>query len=145
MAYGKSNPSYDGFDLVAYYLYYYAMATQYTVCFVTVDSEKIAASIAEGLVEGRLAACVSTVDGVSSTYRWQGKLEKSKESLLIIKTRKTLAEDVEQFVKKNHPGTTPEVIFLDVAHGGKAYLDWLGANTLFTSNIPQDRLGKSDY
>lgn len=119
------------------------MTTPYTVCFVTVGDEKTAALIAKGLVEGRLAACVSVIGHVSSTYRWKDKLETDRECLLLIKTRKTLTADVQQFIKSNHPSKVPEVIFLNVANGSKAYLDWLGANTLFTSNISRDKAEKN--
>jgi periplasmic divalent cation tolerance protein len=118
------------------------MGTPYTVCFVTAGDEKTAASLAKGLVEDKLAACVSVVGNVSSTFRWEDKIETSKEYLLIIKTRKTLANDVQQFIKAKHPSKTPEVIFLDVSCGSMAYLNWMGANTLFTSNITKDKPGK---
>ena len=119
------------------------MPTPYTVCLVTVDDEKTASLIAGGLVEGKLAACVSVIGGVTSTYRWKGKVEKAGEFMLVIKTRKNLVEDVEQFVKGSHTGTVPEILFLDIEHGSKDYLDWLGANTLFTTNIPKDTTGKA--
>ena len=119
------------------------MPTPYTVCLVTVGDEKTASLIAGGLVKGKFAACVSVVGGVASTYRWKGKVEKAKEYLLIIKTRKNLVEDVEQFIKRNHTYTVPEIFFLDIGYGSKEYLDWLGANTLFTTNIPKDTIGKA--
>ena len=119
------------------------MPTLYTVCLVTVGDEKTADLIARGLVEGKFAACVSVIGNVASTYRWQGKVERSQEFLLIIKTRQKLREDVEQFVKRNHTYTTPEILFLDVEYGSREYLDWVGANTLFTSNIPKDKQGKT--
>lgn len=119
------------------------MPTQYSVCLVSIGDEQTASSIAKGLVEGKLAACVSVVGGLNSFYRWKGKLEKSGEYLLIIKTRKKLMEDVEQFVKSNHNYTTPEIIFLNIEHGSAEYLDWLGANTMFTSNIAKDKNGKT--
>jgi len=115
------------------------MPTQYTVCLVTVGDEKTADLIAKGLVEGKFAACVSVIGNVASTYRWQGKVEKNQEFLLVIKTRKKLCADVEQFVKRSHTYTAPEVLFLNVEYGSSEYLDWVGANTLFTSNIPKDK------
>jgi periplasmic divalent cation tolerance protein len=118
------------------------MATQYTVCFVTAGDEKTAASLAKDLVEDKLAACVSVVGNVLSTYRWEDKIETSRECLLIIKTRKNLTDDVQQFIKSHHPSKTPEVIFLDVSGGSMAYLNWVGANTLFTSNISKDKIGR---
>ena len=118
------------------------MPTPYHMCFVTVGDEKTASLIAKGLVEEKLAACVNVVGNVTSFYRWQGKVEKSAEFLLIIKTRKNLLEDVEQFVRHKHTYTVPEILFLNIAEGNKEYLDWLGANTLFTTNIAKDKNGK---
>ncbi len=119
------------------------MPTPYTVCLVTAGDEKTADLIARGLVEGKFAACVSVIANVASTYRWQGRVENSRECLLVIKTREKLREDVEQFVKRNHTYAAPEIIFLNVEYGSPEYLDWLGANTLFTSNIPEDTTGKT--
>lgn len=112
--------------------------TDYEVCFVTVGDKKTADLITEGLLRDRLAACVSAVPGVQSAYTWKGRIEKSEEILLIIKTRRTLREDVVQFVKKHHTYETPETIFLTIQAGSQAYLDWLGANTAFTTNIPKE-------
>ncbi|HOW89012.1 MAG TPA: divalent-cation tolerance protein CutA, partial [Elusimicrobiales bacterium] len=86
------------------------MATPYTVCCVTVDDKAAAKALAEGLVSGRLAACVSVLPGVSSTYRWMGRLERAEESLLLIKTRKSLKGPLRRFVTDNHPAKVPEVI-----------------------------------
>ncbi len=118
------------------------MSTPYTVCLVTVGDEKTASLISEGLIEGRFAACVSVVGGVTSTYRWKDKVEKSKGFMLVIKTRKNLIEDVEQFIKRNHTDTVPEILFLNIERGSREYLDWIGASTLFTTNIPKDKAGK---
>ncbi|MBU2574224.1 MAG: divalent-cation tolerance protein CutA [Elusimicrobia bacterium] len=119
------------------------MPTPYLMCFVTVGDEKTASRIAQGLVEGKLAACVNVIGKVSSFYRWQRKVEKSPECLLIIKTRKNLLKDVEQFVKRKHTYTVPEILFLNIDDGNREYLNWLGANTLFTANIPKDKSGKN--
>jgi periplasmic divalent cation tolerance protein len=118
------------------------MPTPYSVCLVTVGDEKTASLIAKGLVERKLAACVSMVDRVLSVYRWKGKVGKSRELLLIIKTRKNLVADVEQFIKNNHTYTVPEILFLNIEKGSGEYLDWIGANTLFSTNIPKDKTGK---
>jgi periplasmic divalent cation tolerance protein len=115
------------------------MATEYDICFVTVGDRKTAEKIAGGLLQGRLAACVSVVPGVESSYWWKDRIEKSQELLLVIKTRRALREDVAQFVKTNHPYTVPETVFLAMDGAPKAYQDWLGANTLFTTNIPKDK------
>lgn len=116
------------------------MTTDYDICFVTAGDKKTADAIAEGLVKERLAACVSAVPGVESTYWWKDAIEKATETLLVIKTRRTLREDIIQFIKRHHPAAVPETIFARIDGGAKSYLDWLGANTLFTTNIPLDKL-----
>lgn len=115
------------------------MPALYQICFVTVGDKESAGRISETLLREKLAACVSMVEGVTSSYRWQGKLETSREILLLIKTRKSLAADVAQFVKKHHPYTVPEIIFTDIDGGSPDYLDWLGANTVLSANVPRER------
>jgi periplasmic divalent cation tolerance protein len=81
--------------------------------------------LATKLVEGGLVACVNVVPGVASVYRWEGKLEKSEESLLIIKCSRERVEEVTEEVLKNHPYSVPEVLGLRVKGGNPAYMDWV--------------------
>lgn len=104
--------------------------TEFRVILCTVPDAATGATIAEALVEERLAACVNRIDGIHSTYRWEGKLERAGESLLVIKTRAALVADVIARVRALHPYTVPEIIALPVADGHPAYLAWLGAQTL---------------
>ena len=115
------------------------MNTRYDICLVTAGNKAAAQKLAEGLLRGRLAACVSTVPGVNSTYWWKGRLEKASEVLLLIKTRRILREDIIQFVKRHHPYAVPETIFTEIDGASRAYQDWIGANTIFTTNIPKDK------
>jgi len=113
--------------------------TQYDICFVTVGDKKTAGEIASGLLKERLAACVSAVPGVESSYWWKNRIETATETLLIIKTRRVLRENIIQFVKLNHPYDVPETVFTEIDGASSDYLDWIGANTLFTPNIPKDK------
>ena len=115
------------------------MNTQYDICFVTVGDRKTAGEIASGLLKEKLAACVSSVHGVESSYWWKDRIESSSETMLIIKTRRILREDIIQFVKRHHPYDVPETIFTGIDGASRDYLDWIGANTLFTTNIPIDK------
>jgi periplasmic divalent cation tolerance protein len=103
------------------------MATPYTICLVTVGDEKTASVITDELLKKKLAACVSTVPGLVSVYRWKNKIERAREILLMIKTKKALREDVTRAVRRKHPYSVPEILFLDIDNGNKEYLDWLGA------------------
>ena len=46
------------------------------------------------LVERNLAACVNILPGMISHYRWQGAVERGEETVMIVKTRASLAERV---------------------------------------------------
>lgn len=50
----------------------------------TVPSKKLGDRIAKVLVERNLAACVQVLGPMGSTYSWKGKLETSKEWLVLI-------------------------------------------------------------
>ncbi len=87
--------------------------------------EQQASDFAAALVERRLAACVNIVGPVRSIYRWQGKLERENEFLLIIKTTSEQAARLEAAFNEMHPYELPELVELSVEGGSEAYLSWI--------------------
>ena len=85
----------------------------------------IAEELATKLVEAGLVACVNIVPSVTSIYKWEGKIQKDQEQLLIIKTPLAKADGLVDFVKANHPYSVPEVILTPIVAGNPAYLNWL--------------------
>jgi periplasmic divalent cation tolerance protein len=81
--------------------------------------------LANKLVGNKLAACVNVIHNISSTYYWQGKIEKDSEDLMIIKTRRSFFEKLNKFIKENHPYTVPEIVALNVEDVSESYLQWL--------------------
>jgi periplasmic divalent cation tolerance protein len=104
--------------------------SEYVVVFVTAESGEEAAHISRILLESRKAACINIIEGVNSMYRWQGRIDSAKESLLVIKTRASLMEEIIQVVKEIHTNEVPEIIALPVIGGSRDYLDWVGKETL---------------
>jgi periplasmic divalent cation tolerance protein len=93
---------------------------------VTCGSRNEARKIARGLVEQRLAACVSEIAApVASTYRWKGKAGSAKEFLLLIKTSKGRFAALRDAVREMHSYDVPEIIVLPIAAGLGSYLDWI--------------------
>ncbi len=99
------------------------------IVFVTAGSGEEASRIAESLVSEHLAACVNIVGGVESVYRWEGKVTRDSEVLLIIKTTDERYEELENRVKQLHSYSTPEVIAYRVERGSADYLSWLRQST----------------
>ena len=97
------------------------------VVYSTVPPDKSAA-IAEKLLGSSLVACVNIVP-VRSLYRWKGENCDDSEHLLIIKTRRSLADDVIRAVRMVHPYEVPEIIALPVIAGHAPYIAWVYGET----------------
>ncbi|MGH8199907.1 MAG: divalent-cation tolerance protein CutA [Steroidobacteraceae bacterium] len=95
------------------------------VVLTTCPDDAAAARIARELVESGLAACVTRVGPVHSTYRWRGAIRDEPEALLLIKTVTIRYPELEMRLKSLHPYEVPEIIALPVAAGSAAYLAWL--------------------
>ncbi len=91
----------------------------------TVPTQKKARELARALVQNRLAACVNIIPGLHSIFRWQGKIDKANESLLVIKTVKPVFPSLLKFLKKLHPYQVPEIIGFPIENGNREYLCWV--------------------
>lgn len=101
------------------------MTEEYIQVITTTEKREEAERIAEVLVEKRLAGCVQVIGPVSSTYWWEGQVERGKEWLCFIKSRKELFKELEETIKQVHPYETPEIIALPITAGSQDYLEWL--------------------
>ncbi len=93
--------------------------------FITAAQREEAARLAEMLVEKRLAACVQILPEMESVYRWQGKVERQHEVLLIAKTTRSRFAELETEVRALHSYETPEIVALPLTAGSGPYLEWL--------------------
>lgn len=91
----------------------------------TAGSEDEARKIARHLIEHQLAACVNIVPHVESIYRWQGKVESSREWLLLIKTTAARFPEVRDAIRELHSYELPECIAVSVEDGSLDYLQWI--------------------
>ena len=95
------------------------------VVLMTAASGEEAARLADMLVAARLAACVQILPEMESVYRWQGKVERQAEVLLIAKTVQSKFSELEREVRALHSYDTPEIVALPIVAGSEAYLRWL--------------------
>ncbi len=97
----------------------------FSLVLTTVKNRAEAERLSEKLVSEKLAACVSVLPSVSSTYRWRGKLERAKENLLLIKTSDEKLDRLIPRIKELHSYEVPEVLVVPIERGLPKYLKWL--------------------
>jgi periplasmic divalent cation tolerance protein len=85
--------------------------------------------IAETLVTEGVAACVSVLAECTSIYHWEGKLNRTSEVPLLIKTTKAAYPRLQDALRKLHPYEVPELIALPVSAGLPEYLNWVVQET----------------
>jgi periplasmic divalent cation tolerance protein len=79
-------------------------------------------------VEEGLAACAQVAGPITSTYRWEGRVETAEEWYCHLKTSAELLPDAMGRVRALHPYDVPEIIALPILGGDPDYLRWVGAS-----------------
>lgn len=105
------------------------MYDKFIIVLTTIDDYDKGRRISKLIIDKKLAACVNIVGPIQSEFFWRGKIEESKEWLILIKTRKDLYSKLEELIIKVHPYVTPEIIFFEIDGGFKKYLNWINEVT----------------
>ncbi len=103
-------------------------ARKFSLILITAPNLRTARKLARAALEAKLIACANLVPQVESHYRWQGRIESSKEVLLILKTTRAQAGRLQKLILSLHPYDTAEFLELPVNRGSERYLNWLGAS-----------------
>ena len=110
------------------------------VCQIQVSHSDRAAleQIIELLLEQRLIACGQVLGPVSSCFRWEGRVEREREWLGLLKTAASRVPEVQARIAEAHPYEVPEILVTQVAGGHQPYLLWVLEQTSggFTGSGP---------
>lgn len=98
--------------------------------YVTAPSLEVAEHIAAAAVEEKLAACANILPGMTSVYRWQGKVERATEVVVILKTHADVSGALMQRIKTLHPYEVPCAVSVPVLGGLDDYLEWIKTETV---------------
>jgi periplasmic divalent cation tolerance protein len=98
---------------------------RYIVVFITAANALEAETIADALVEERLAACVNILPGCRSVYRWEGEMQHDNETLMVVKSAKNCFVDLQTRVVELHSYDVPEIIAVDLTDISDGYLNFL--------------------
>jgi periplasmic divalent cation tolerance protein len=97
---------------------------------VTIPDDGETAAFAESLISAGVAACVSVLPAMRSTFRWEGKIETESERQVLIKTTSAGVPALWQRVRDLHPYDVPEFLVVPIIDGNEAYLKWVRMNVL---------------
>ncbi len=99
--------------------------TEYIQVVTTTDKRDDAMTIANAMVERRLAACVQILGPITSIYRWKDKVETAEEWQCWVKSRHDRYVDIEQAIRKLHPYEEPEILAVPITVASASYLAWI--------------------
>ncbi len=103
--------------------------TDIVLVLTTIGDDPQSETIAQTLVEERLAACVNVYPTMASFYRWKGAVERDGERQLVIKTTRDRLPVLEPRLRELHPYELPEFVVIAVDDGSRDYLEWVRAET----------------
>jgi periplasmic divalent cation tolerance protein len=95
----------------------------------TVASMEEARTLAQSILERRLAACVQLDAVVNSMYRWKGELCQEPEVRIVIKTLPGCAGALQALFAAEHPYELPQFV-ATTAQASAAYARWVQAEVV---------------
>lgn len=98
------------------------------VVLVTAPDAVTAESLVRQLVDEGLVACGNIVPGITSIYRWNGRVERETEVMVIFKTTEAGTARLIRRVPELHPYEVPEVLALPVEAAHLPYVQWIEEN-----------------
>ncbi len=97
--------------------------------YVTCSSLEEAQKIGKILLEERLCACVNIFPKIKSMYWWEEKIEEAEETVMIVKTKESLADLVESKILQVHSYTCPCIAKIKIKRVNDCFLNWLFKET----------------
>ena len=110
------------------------------VVFTTLPDGAAARELVRQLVERRIVACGTVLDGVRSIYWWKGDVTEEREALVMLKTTGVRWPDLVAAVEALHPYDLPELLAVPVDQGLPRYVKWIveETDTSRTTHAPKE-------
>jgi periplasmic divalent cation tolerance protein len=104
----------------------------------TVGTEEQANLIAQELVARRHAACVNIVSSLKSVYRWQGKICKDSEYLLLVKTEEGEYDEIAAVIRELHTYEVPEILAIPTSRVDARFGGWISSSLDKEAEFPDE-------
>lgn len=103
--------------------------SDYRLIYSTWPDAATAEDAANAVVRSGLAACANILPGAVSVFRWEGKLQREQEAVMLLKTTADEAPALVARLAELHPYDTPALVALaiDGRVSAAKFLDWIGA------------------
>ena len=92
------------------------------------DNREELNKVVEELLNNKLVASCQVVES-NSKWRWKNELEKSKEYLVFMKTKKELAKEIFEIIKKFHSYECFEFAIFELTSCNEEYVKWIDKET----------------
>jgi len=97
---------------------------KFILIYTTYKNAKEAQKVIGYLLKNKIIACANFLN-INSQYRWKGKIENSKEILVILKTKTKNWNEVKKYIEDNHSYETPCIIKLAEVEANNSYSSWI--------------------
>ena len=101
-----------------------------SLLYLTVKDKSHAQQIARTLLAEKRIACANIIEGVTSIYVWENKLEETSEAILLLKTRQDLAESTRKRAAELHGYDCPCILEFSPENAHPPFAEWVAASTL---------------
>lgn len=95
-----------------------------SILLTSVEEKDTAETLAKGLMDENLAACVQISGKGISYYRWEGRIQCEQEYFLSIKTSKDKLAEATKWLGDHHPYEVPEIVCI-TANSTPSYANWI--------------------
>ncbi len=95
----------------------------------TIGSAEAAEHLVHTLLEEGLVACGNIVPDIVSIYRWEGKITREREAVVLLKTAPARVKELSVRIEALHPYAVPEVATLPMTDVFPPYARWVLEST----------------
>ncbi|HSX41487.1 MAG TPA: divalent-cation tolerance protein CutA [Candidatus Saccharimonadales bacterium] len=99
-------------------------ASEYIQVVVSCSDDKEAEHIGKSLLDKRLIACAKSFP-VKSNFIWQGKVQRDNETLLVMETKTSLFDKIQETVSKEHSYDLPVIYAVPITHINSGAGAWI--------------------
>lgn len=97
--------------------------------YTTLPDPEAAEGFGAALIEAGVVACVNLLGGMTSLYKWSGKIERAGEVAVILKTTRDRLDAALALATARHPYEVPALIVIEPESVNASYLAWASGRT----------------